>query len=105
MTEQALADLRKRMNYPLPKYCTLNEELKIEAIEICVNGLEKYPHNAESAAKLIKETMDSKFSPTWHCFVGEGYAFAVEHEEPSCLYLYHGMTAVLLFKSVPASCV
>ena len=28
-------------------------------------------------AKTVKETMDKKFAPNWHCFIGQGFGFEV----------------------------
>ena len=28
---------------------------------------------AQAMAKIIKETMDRKYGPQWHCAIGEGF--------------------------------
>lgn len=42
------------------------EELRTEAMEIIVSGVEKYSENMELACKMIKETMDKKYGEPWH---------------------------------------
>jgi len=48
----------------------------------------------------VKEAMDKKFTPTWHCVVGEGFGFDCTYELKNLLYMYFGGNAgVLLWKS------
>eukprot|EP00274_Cyanoptyche_gloeocystis_P002229 CAMPEP_0196663724 /NCGR_PEP_ID=MMETSP1086-20130531/53997_1 /TAXON_ID=77921 /ORGANISM="Cyanoptyche gloeocystis , Strain SAG4.97" /LENGTH=118 /DNA_ID=CAMNT_0041999651 /DNA_START=22 /DNA_END=378 /DNA_ORIENTATION=- len=92
-------DVRKQMNYPLIRHADMNAEVRAEAQETIVTAIEKYPHNYESVARMVKETMDKKFGPSWHCIVGEGYGFDVTHEVQNLFYMYFGgQLAVLLFK-------
>ena len=42
----------------------------------------------QSAAKMIKETMDKKFGASWHAVVGEGYGFEITHEAKNILYMF-----------------
>eukprot|EP00741_Cyanophora_paradoxa_P016055 tig00000042_g15500.t1 len=92
-------DPRKSMNYALTKSVDMNLEVKAEASETIVTALEKFPHNYEQAARMVKELMDKKYGPTWHCVVGEGYGFDVTYEVSNMIYLYFGgNVAVLLFK-------
>ncbi|XP_061495132.1 dynein axonemal light chain 4 isoform X2 [Rhineura floridana] len=60
------------------------EEMRVEAMELCVTACEKYATNNESAAKMIKETMDKKFGSSWHVVIGEGFGFEITHEVGSC---------------------
>uniref|UniRef100_A0A1A9V8H4 Dynein light chain n=1 Tax=Glossina austeni TaxID=7395 RepID=A0A1A9V8H4_GLOAU len=53
----------------------MNEEMRIEAIELSMTACEKYSTNYEQAARVIKETMDKKFGIYWHVVVGEGFGF------------------------------
>lgn len=62
-----------------------------------------HPSNArpsfQSAAKMIKETMDKKFGSSWHVVIGEGFGFEITHEVKNLLYLYFGGTlAVCVWK-------
>lgn len=57
------------------------------------------PPHPQSAAKMIKETMDKKFGSSWHVVIGEGFGFEITHEVKSLLYLYFGGTlAVCVWK-------
>jgi len=54
----------------------------------------------ELAAKAIKEGLDRKFGPTWHCIVGDGFAVDVTMQKTTCLFgFYNGNVAILIFKS------
>ena len=44
----------------------------------------------QSAAKMIKDTMDKKFGASWHAVVGEGYGFEITHEVKNLLYMFFG---------------
>ena len=56
-------------------------------------------HFSQSAAKLIKETMDKKFGASWHAVVGEGYGFELTHEVKNLLYMFFGGTmAIVVWK-------
>ncbi|XP_066866326.1 dynein axonemal light chain 4 isoform X1 [Kogia breviceps] len=75
------------------------EEMRVEAVELCVAACEKFSNNNESAAKMIKETMDKKFGSSWHVVIGEGFGFEITHEVKNLLYLYFGGTlAVCVWK-------
>ena len=95
----------------------MNEEMKIEAMELCVTACEKHGsnnevHNAyihsplilifllhQNAAKMIKDTMDKKFGPTWHAVVGEGFGFDITHDCRHLLYMFFGGSiAICLWK-------
>ena len=53
--------------------------------------------STKSAA--IKEQMESKYGPTWHCIVGGDYRAEVSYEAKHFLFTYVGKTAVLLYKT------
>lgn len=44
----------------------------------------------QSAAKMIKESMDKKFGSSWHVVIGEGFGFEVSHEVKNLLYMFFG---------------
>jgi dynein light chain 4 len=49
---------------------------------------------------MVKELMDKKFSPSWSCFIGEGFGFDVDAEKYSMIYMYYGGAfGVLLYKN------
>ncbi|CAF0860260.1 unnamed protein product [Adineta steineri] len=84
--------LGNKMLYKLP-------EIKTECMELCVTACEKFSQNNENAARMIKETMDKKFGPTWQVIVGEGYGFFIEHQVKSLLYMFFGgTTAIIVWK-------
>lgn len=45
---------------------------------------------SQSAAKMIKETMDKKFGSSWHVVIGEGFGFEITHEVKNLLYMFFG---------------
>jgi dynein light chain 4 len=51
----------------------MNEDMRIETLEVVVTALEKSPNHLENAAKLMKDTMDKKFGGGWNAIVGEGF--------------------------------
>ena len=53
----------------------------------------------QTAAKMIKDTMDKKFGASWHVVVGEGYGFEITHEVKNLLYMFFGgNVAIILWK-------
>ena len=53
----------------------------------------------QSAAKMIKETMDKKFGASWHAVVGEGFGFEITHEVKNLLYMFFaGNIAICVWK-------
>lgn len=44
----------------------MTEEMRSEAMDTIVSGVEKHPENMELACKMIKEAMDKKFGGPWH---------------------------------------
>mmetsp|Transcript_20516 Transcript_20516/g.41573 ORF Transcript_20516/g.41573 Transcript_20516/m.41573 type:complete len:97 (-) Transcript_20516:160-450(-) len=92
-------DPRQEMNYALVRHTDMKEEMRTEAVEVIVSSVEKYQNKYDLAAKVVKETMDKKFAPNWHCIIGQGFGFEVVCERSSLLYLFlNGNLAVLLFK-------
>jgi dynein light chain 4 len=83
-------DYKRLHNFPLIKYSDMNEELRMEAMELCVTACEKHAANNELAAKMIKETMDKKFGGPWHAIVGEGYSFEITYNLKNLLYMFFG---------------
>ncbi|XP_041272828.1 dynein light chain 4, axonemal isoform X2 [Onychostruthus taczanowskii] len=66
------------------------EEMRVETMELCVTACEKHATNNESAAKMIKETMDKRFGSSWHVVIGEGFGFEITHEVKNLLYMFFG---------------
>uniref|UniRef100_A0AAQ4PEM9 Dynein light chain n=1 Tax=Gasterosteus aculeatus aculeatus TaxID=481459 RepID=A0AAQ4PEM9_GASAC len=96
-----------------PQHTDMPEEMRVETMELCVTACEKFATNNEvrvrcllrgrgrrclcddvrlpqSAAKMIKESMDKKFGSSWHVVIGEGFGFEVTHEVKNLLYMFFG---------------
>ncbi|XP_070257346.1 dynein axonemal light chain 4-like [Myotis yumanensis] len=85
------ADYKRLQTFPLVRHSDIPEEMRVETMELCVMACEKFSNNNESAAKMIKETLDKKF--------GEGFGFEITHEVKNLLYLYfRGTLAVCMWK-------
>lgn len=83
----------------LVQFSDMNEEMRVEAMELCVTACEKHSANNENAAKMIKETMDKKFGPAWHTVVGVGFSFEITHDVKNLMYVFFGgNTAICLWK-------
>lgn len=54
------ADYKRMHSFPLIRHTDMPEEMRVETMELCVTACEKFASNNESAAKMIKETMDKK---------------------------------------------
>lgn len=77
----------------------MNHELQSEAIDLIVSAIDKQRGNYEAAARSVKEQMDRKFGPSWHCIIGEGFGFQVTYQTKHMIFLYYqGNVAILLFK-------
>lgn len=54
---------------------------------------------AQKMSQFIKENCDKKFGPTWHCCLGEGFAFDVTSHQKHCIYLmYAGYLGIVVWK-------
>ncbi|ESO11644.1 hypothetical protein HELRODRAFT_156242 [Helobdella robusta] len=80
----------KKHTYPLIQYSDMHEEMKIEAMELCVTACEKFSNNNEQAAKMIKDLMDKKFGMPWNVCVGEGFGFEVTFHKRNILFMFFG---------------
>ncbi|KYM85510.1 Dynein light chain 4, axonemal [Atta colombica] len=101
MTEVRKDDIVKILHtYPFCRKCDMSDEMKQEAMELCVTAAEKYADNYESVSRMIKETMDKKFGASWHTVVGEGYGFEITYQLKHLLYMYcAGNLAICIWKS------
>ncbi|XP_040215424.1 dynein light chain 4, axonemal isoform X1 [Rana temporaria] len=84
------ADYKRMHSFPLIRHTDMPEEMRVETMELCVTACEKFASNNESAAKMIKETMDKKFGSSWHVVIGEGFGFEITHEVKNLLYMFFG---------------
>jgi len=95
----SLENLRKMMNYALIKNCDMNEEMRQDCVDLVITASERYQSNYESAARLVKETMDKKYNESWVVIIGEGFGFEVTHEVKHVLWMYFNSVAVLVYKA------
>jgi len=42
--------------------------------------------------------MDKNYNPNWHVVVGESFAFDVDYEPTSLLYMFNGYVAITVWK-------
>lgn len=85
---------------PYIKHNDMPAEVCTETMEIITMAYDKHilVKHYEAAAQLIKQSMDKKFGSSWHCFVGEGYVFEVNHQQRHLLMLYIGDIGILVYK-------
>ena len=80
----------------------MSSEVQSEAVDLIVSAIDNVKQRGgtyEAAAKQVKEAMDRKFGPSWHCVIGEGFGFECTHHDKSLLMMYYqGNMAILLFK-------
>jgi len=99
------ADLKKMMTAKaIIRDTDMIPEMQVEVQDIIISGVENNTgqtgFNAEAGAKYIKENLDRKFGPSWHCVIGEGYAVDVTMQKKSMMFMfYNGNLATLVFKS------
>ncbi|XP_053347683.1 dynein, axonemal, light chain 4b isoform X1 [Clarias gariepinus] len=84
------ADYKRLHSFPLIRHTDMPEEMRVETMELCVTACEKFATNNESAARMIKESMDKKFGSSWHVVIGEGFGFEITHEVKNLLYMFFG---------------
>ncbi|XP_023246181.1 dynein light chain 4, axonemal-like [Copidosoma floridanum] len=89
--------------YPLCKYTDMQDDMKSEAMEITVTAVEKYADNYESAARMVKESLDRKFGAPFNVIIGEAYSYSVTYQVKSMLLIYtNGNVAALIWRTVVA---
>lgn len=91
---------KKVRSKPHIKFSDMTAEMASETVEVVVMAMDKFisGSNWEAAAKLIKETLDKKFSGPWQVLVGEGVGFEVTYQQRHIQLTYYQNTAVLVFK-------
>ena len=57
----------------------MSSDLQSEATDVIVSAIDKQRGNYEGAARQVKEQMDRKFGPSWHCVIGEGFGSQPTH--------------------------
>jgi dynein light chain 4 len=97
--KEKLAELKKSFTKNIAQNADMNNELQSEAIDLIISAVDKQKGNYEAAARSVKEQMDRKFGPSWHCIIGEGFGFQCTYETSHMIYLfYQGNVGILLFK-------
>ena len=48
-------------NYSLVKHTDMMAEVRDEAVDICMNAVEKFPSDLSKCTQFIKDSMDKKF--------------------------------------------
>lgn len=74
------------------------------AIGVCKKAL-LYEKDQTGMSKAIKDSLDKKYGPTWHCIVGSEFRAYTSFESKTFLYVpvgAIGKRAVLLYKCDPA---
>ena len=54
--------------------------------------------NIQTAARNIKEALDHKYGPAWHCVIGEGFGYEVTYEAKYMLYLVFNNVGIDVYK-------
>ncbi|CAD2218799.1 dynein light chain LC8-type [Angomonas deanei] len=80
------------------KLSEMPREMENFAILSAQEGLTKC-YNEQEVAAYLKKEFDTKYGPTWNCFVGRSFGSFVTHEQNHYIYFYIGQTGLLLFKS------
>jgi len=91
--------LSRQMSYALVKNCDMNEEMRTDCVDLVITAIERYANSYESAARLVKETMDKKYNESWVVVIGQGFAFEVTHEVKHVLWMYFWNIAILVYKA------
>ena len=88
------------------KHSDMPEEMRADVKDTVANAVEKVVETGgtyDQAAKYVKEQMDKKFGPPWHCVMGEGFAYEITCESKHLMFLYlKGYIAVVIFKALAA---
>ena len=98
----SLEMLRKQMQYPLIKNCDMPEEMRQDCVDLVITAIERFagtPQSYESAARLVKETMDKKYNESWVVVIGQGFAFEVTHEVKHVLWMFIADVSTLVYKA------
>ncbi|VDO30753.1 unnamed protein product [Heligmosomoides polygyrus] len=76
----------------------MSEDMQRDAIDCVTQALEKH-NNENDIAEYIQEEFDKKYSPSWHCIVGEHYEYCVRPDEKHYILFHLGQLWIALFKS------
>ena len=101
------------------------EEMRQDCVDLVITAIERFQGNyevaatpratpasagrssspcvlaAQSAARLVKETMDKKYNESWVVIIGQGFAFEVTHEVKHVLWMFLSDLSALVYKGAP----
>jgi dynein light chain LC8-type len=60
-------------------------------------AIQKYPDDTEASMK-IKQYLDGKYGPNWHCVVGKHFAHFGSYDEGTYHSVHIGQIAVLVYR-------
>mmetsp|Transcript_16770 Transcript_16770/g.21205 ORF Transcript_16770/g.21205 Transcript_16770/m.21205 type:complete len:90 (-) Transcript_16770:147-416(-) len=80
------------------KLCDMPPDMERDAIEMSMEGLDKFGTEKE-VAQFVRKAFVDKYQGVWHCIIGRNFGSYVTHEAKHHIYFYTGQTAVLLFKT------
>mmetsp|Transcript_5545 Transcript_5545/g.10192 ORF Transcript_5545/g.10192 Transcript_5545/m.10192 type:complete len:119 (+) Transcript_5545:48-404(+) len=104
LDDDTFSELKKIIGKPIVESCQMPGEMKSEAMDLIASAIDSTMGQNpkltyESASQQIKEQMDKKFGPCWHCIIGEAMGFSVTFNTGNMIHVYMGgKVAVLLFK-------
>ena len=79
----------------------MQDDMKAEAMEVTVTAVEKFADNYDSAARMVKDTLDKKFGAPFNVVIGEQYTFSITYQEKSMLLMFtNGNVAALIWRTV-----
>ena len=83
------------------KQTDMQDDMKAEAMEVTVTAVEKFADNYDSAARMVKDTLDKKFGAPFNVVIGEQYTFSITYQEKSMLLMFtNGNVAALIWRTV-----
>ncbi|KAI8998044.1 hypothetical protein BC832DRAFT_566717 [Gaertneriomyces semiglobifer] len=92
-------DTKRNFNYALVRETSISPDTLPDILDTLVTAVEKHPNNYESAAQMVKETLDRKNGATWHCVIGEGFGFEVGAEVGGVAWVFVGAVGILVWKA------
>lgn len=99
MPPEVYKELKLSFTKHISKTVDMGHELQSEVIDVIISAIDSKKGNYEQAARAVKEQMDRKYGPSWHCIVGEGYGFQITYQTKHMIFVYYqGNIAILLYK-------
>ncbi|CDS41792.1 dynein light chain [Echinococcus multilocularis] len=76
----------------------MTKDMERDALETARRALDR---NSEprAVANMIKKEFDERYTPNWHCIVGNHFGSFITHVENNFIYFSRGKTAILLWKT------